>query len=474
MGPSSRTEHPPASTPRIPAAWGAAGVILSFVLQTSSIIPAWAAPPADPLEAAQAAFEKQHYQDALKSLDQLGKPSDLSPAALRLKTKTLLKLGRPKEALVEYDRLESTLKQEDHALLREVAIGFVVVLLKDMREQMRGAAYTALKDLEPHEAVPFFEDGLSDGSGVVRTLVVEALGLTEEGRRSKKFRKALDDQAALVKAAILKALAKSDDRSVLPLLERGLKDEQAAVRLASAAGLAVRGRPEAWEQVRQIAKSVNKTNPEERATALRLLGEMRDPQALPILFDALGDLQPSVRGSAAAALGDLGKGEALPRLQQMLEDKIPAVRTSAAISLGELGDQAAVPILKEALGDPNPVVQAAITSALLRLHEPISTVASVIRRLSQQQDPGVRAAAGKALGRADGTNAEAAVELLSVLLEDPIPRPRIAAARSLGHIESPAALPLLKQALHDGDDAVRAAAGGALAHLLVHQNHLKR
>jgi HEAT repeat protein len=451
-----------------------AGAILSLILQTSPIIPAWAASPGDPLQAAQAAFDRQQYQYALKALDQLGKPSDLSPAGLRLKTKILLKLGRPKEALVEYDRLERTLKEEDLVLLREVATGFIVVLLKDMREQMRGAAYTALKELEPHEAVPLFEDGLSDGSGVVRTLVAEALGLTEEGRRSQRFRKALDDQAALVKAAILKALAKSDDRSVLPLLERGLKDEQAAVRLASAAGLAVRGRPDAWEQVRRVARSVTKTNPEERATALRLLGEMRDPQALPILFDALGDLQPSVRGSAAAALGDLGKEEARPRLQRMLQDKIPAVRTSAAISLGELGDQAAVPILKAALDDSNPVVQAAIASALLRLHEPIGTVVPIIRRLSQQQDPGVRAAAGKALGRADGANAEAAVELLNVLLEDPIPRPRIAAVRSLGHIGSPAVLPLLKRALHDDDDAVRATAGGALVHLLVHQNPLKR
>jgi HEAT repeat protein len=460
--------------PGATAACCVAGLILSFIVEATAIVPVQAASPTEALDAAQSAFDKKQYEEALKVLDRLGTQSDLSPAGLKLKTKTLLKLGRPKEALAEYDRLEKLVQQEDRGLLREVAVGFIVVLLKDMREQMRGAAYTALKELEPHEAVPFFEDGLSDGSGVVRTLVVESLGLTEEGRRSQKFRKALDDQAALVKAAVLKALAKSGDRSVLPLLEQGLKDEQAAVRLASAAGLAVRGRSEAWEQVRRVARSMNQTHPEERATALRLLGEMKDPKALPVLLDALGDRQPSIRGAAAAALGDLGRVETLPRLQQMLQDKIPAVRTSAAISLGELGDHAAVPPLKDALGDSNPVVQAAVVSALLRLHEPIGTVAPVIRRLSQQQDPGIRAAAGKALGRADGKNVEAAVEFLGALLEDPIPRPRIAAARSLGHIGGSEALPLLKHILHDEDDAVRATAGGALAHLLAHPNPAKK
>jgi HEAT repeat protein len=448
--------------------------MLSFVVDILPVLPAWAVSSPEPLDAAQSAYETQQYSQALDALDQLAKQSALSPAGLRLKTKTLLKLGRPKEALTEYERLENILKQDERGLLREVAIGFIVVLLKDMREQMRGAAYTALKELEPHEAVPLFEDGLSDGSGVVRTLVVEALGLTEEGRRSQKFRKALDDQAAAVKAATLKALAKSDDPSVLPLLERGLKDEQAAVRLASAAGLAARGRADSWEPVRRVARSVNQTHPEERATALRLLGEMRDPKGLTILLDALRDTQPSIRGSAAAALGALGKVEALPRLEQMLHDKIPAVRTSAAISLGDLGNQAAVASLKDALDDSNAVVQAAVVSALLRLNEPIGTVAPVIRRLSQQQDPGIRAAAGKALGRAGGKNLEAAIGFLGVLLEDPIPRPRIAAARSLGHIGTTEAIPILRHTLHDEDDAVRATAGGALAHLLVPSSPVKR
>lgn len=55
------------------------------------------------------------------------------------------------------------------------------------------------------------------------------------------------------------------------------------------------------------------------------------------------------------------------------------------------------------------------------------------------------------------------------MLKDPIPRPRIAAARALGQIGGTDLLPILKAALHDEDDAVRATVGGAIARILGHQ-----
>lgn len=408
-------------------------------------------------------YDRKEYQKVLEELAKLDQETAAAPDIRRLKVRSLLGVGNPKEALGEYDKFSEVLKRDDPALLREVAIGFIVVLMKDMREQMRGAAYSALKEIGAREALPYLEDGLTDGSGVVRALVVEGLSLTEEGRRSPKLVKALDDQAGMVKAAALKALGRTKNPGVRPLLEQGLKDEQGAVQLAAAAGLVSLGHTKYWDQIRRTAGAMN---PEERASALRLLGELKDPRAFPVLVEALKHPQPSVRGAAAAALGDLGMSGAVRELETLLKDKIPAVRTSAAVSLGELGDKSAVPALKEAMEEGNPVVQAAAVSALLRLNEPFRSVASVVRHLVQQQDPGSRSAAGRALGRAEGNNVEAAVGFLEVLLQDPIPRPRIAAARSLGHIGGENVLPLLKQKLHDEDDAVRATAAGALVHIL--------
>lgn len=182
---------------------------------------------------AQTAFEKKAYQQALDELAKLDKEKGAVPDVRRLKIRSLINLGKPKEALDEYDLLAQSLKRDDEPVLREVALGLIVVLVKDMREQMRGAAYTALKEIDSNEAVPLFEDGLSDGSAPVRALAVEGLGRSEAGRKSKKLRGALEDPAGEVKSRVVKALGRSGDHSVLPLVETAAKDELSPVRIAA-------------------------------------------------------------------------------------------------------------------------------------------------------------------------------------------------------------------------------------------------
>ena len=258
-------------------------------------------------------------------------------------------------------------------------------------------------------------------------------------------------------------MGRTGDASVVPLLEKSLKDDQPVVRLAAAGALYHTGRKVMWDQVRAVTSAAN---PEERATALRLLGDLKDDRGLAVLLEAIKDVQPSVRGAAASALGDLGKPEGTAAVEQALTDKIPAVRTSAAVSLGELGYSRSVPPLKQALSDPSPVVQAAALSALLRIGEPVQNLMDTVNRLLQQQDPGTRSATARALGRAEGKSRDIAIDVLSDILNDPIPRPRIAAVRSLGQIGGDSVIPILKHTLHDEDDAVRAAAGGALGRVL--------
>lgn len=415
------------------------------------------------LSDALAAFKKQQYVQTLELLDRLAHEGIASPDVSTLKIRTLLKLGRPVDALTEYERLEHQLKRDDEPLLREIAIGFITPLLKDMREQMRGAAYTALKELDSDEAIPYFEGGLSDGSGLVRALAAEGLGRREAGRRSPRLRKALEDQAGLVKAAAIKALGRTGDRSVIPALERAQSDELPIVRVAALGALFRMGRKEAWDRLLRAAEALN---PEERAAALRVMGELKEARAYPVLLEAMTYQQPSVRGAAAQALGMLAKPEAAASLRKSLQDPVPAVRATAALSLAELGSKESVSALRQVLADSSPMVQAKAAAALLRLNEPYESVAPVIRKLTQQNDPGVRAESAKALGSAAGANAREAVEALRTLLVDALPLPRMVAARSLGHIGTREAVPILKAALKDQDEAVRATAGGALARIL--------
>jgi HEAT repeat protein len=172
------------------------------------------------------------------------------------------------------------------------------------------------------------------------------------------------------------------------------------------------------------------------------------------------------------ALGDLGQPESLSALIGVLSDNFPPVRSFAALGLGELSTEESVPALTRTLGDTNPTVRAAAASALLKMGHPDPAVFSTIRKLSQDVDPGIRASAARALSAGEKKRPSSrgatweSVDILRSLLDDALPRPRIAAARTLGQIGTREQLSLLKNALHDQDEAVRATAGGAIGRIL--------
>ena len=442
-----------------------AGLLGLLVWNSKALL--FAASSSVPKEA-QAAFDKQQYQQALDVLARLDSAKSAVPDVRRLKARSLVRVGKPKEALEEYDQLEGSLKQDDEPLLREVALGFIVVLVKDMREQMRGAAYTALKEIDSEEVVPYFEDGLSDGSAAVRALAVEGLGRSEAGRKSKKLRGALEDQAGLVKARVVKVLGKSGDPSVIPLLEAATKDEQPSVRIAAYAGLLRFGRKEAWNQLRQAADA---PNPEDRAEALRAIADLKDQRGSSLMTGLLTYTQPSVRGAAARGLGHLGYVEARGKIESLLMDPIPAVREAAASGLAELGGKESVPVLTKSLTDTAVTVRASVVAALLQLGEPFQVVAPTVSAMTRQNDIAVRASAAHALGKATQPNVNGAISILASLAIDPLPGPKIVALRSLGHIGNRGVIPIAKDAMHDTNEAVRATAGGALLHLLAEKSH---
>jgi HEAT repeat protein len=433
--------------------WSGAGEVPLAAGNTSSV-------PKD----VQEAFDKHQYEQVLERLAKLEKEQGASPEVHRLKIRTYLKRGNPQDALGEYEKLELALKQDEVPLLREVALGFIVVMVKDMREQMRGAAYTALKEVDSDEVVPYFEDGLSDGSGPVRVLAVEGLGRSEAGRKSTKLRLAIEDQAGLVKARVVKALGRTGDLGVISLVESATKDELSTVRIAAYGALIRLGKKEVWAQLQRAAET---PNPEDRAEAIRTIAELKDQRGAPIMMESLTYKQPSVRGAAARGLGHLGRKEARGQIEQLLKDPVPAVRESAAGGLAELGGPESVPALTQALSDGNFTVRASAIAALLQLDQPYSTVAATAQSMAQQNDTAIRASVAYALGKATKANASGAISLLAGLTVDPLPGPKIVALRSLGHIGDPELVPFLKEALHDTNEAVRATAAGALLHIML-------
>lgn len=409
-------------------------------------------------------YDKQEYQKVIKEIEKLDSAQAAAPDILQIKIRSLLRLGNPKGALADYDRLRLVLREDDPLLLREISLGFVLVMTNDMREQMRGVAYTALKEWQSPEAVPFLEKGLNDGSGLIRALAAEGLAKLEEGRRSIKFRQAMDDQAALVKEVVLKGLGKSGDAAGASLAELRLQDPEVRVRVAAAEVLCRFGRVQGCALLDQSAKALN---PDERAAAIRSLIDLRGAQALPILLEASEHRQPSVRGAAAMGLAHVPRPEASAALTRLLKDPLPPVRIAAAVSLGQLRGVDAVSPLRKAIEDHDASVRAFVVGSLLEQGEEFNAVSTAISDLSRMKEPAVRSALAKALGRASGGNRNPARSALESLAADTMPRVRIAALKAIAKLDGMDALPLLKQGLHDEDDAVRATAGGELLRVMV-------
>ena len=415
--------------------------------------------PEERLALAERAFEQGDFQKTLELVEPLLGDAEWQRASYRFKMLGLARLGKTAEGIEAYDAFVKA-NEKDEGLLWELAVRSILPFRSDMREQVRGAAYSALKEIPSDEVVPYFQDGLSDGSGMIRVLVAEGMGKLSAGRQSKSFRNALKDKAGLVRVTVLKALGQWGDPGSIPLIVPLLKDEHRVVQVAAAAALYRLGQKEHWQTVEQ---ATNVPEGYERGGALRMLGEIGDPKGLPLLEQGLRDKQPSIRAAAASSLGKLGSPEGVPFLIKALADPVPAVRSVAAVTLGKLKAEQAVSPLTRALQDRNMGVRAAAVAGLLQLSSPFSVVAGTVRELMGQQNPGLRSSVAKALGHG---RARDVVRPLLLLLNDPVPKPQISAARSLGRVGGREVLPHLKTLMKASNEAVRATAAGAIARIL--------
>jgi HEAT repeat protein len=409
---------------------------------------------------AQQAYEEEKFQETVDVLKPVLQKAPVPLGATRLHLLALARLGEIPDALDVYEAMVKSSKREDEGLLRQMAIASILPRRTDMREQIRGAAYTALKEINSDEVIPYLEDGLTDGSGMLRALVAEALAKRKAGRQSKRFRNALKDEAGLVRAAVLIGLGRTGEAGLTSLVANSLQDEQALVQIAAARALYELGQKKYWARIEQGAQS---REGYERGAAIRAFGELGDKRAIPILEKTATDAQPSIRAAALISLGKLTHPETLPMLKAAVFDPIPAVRSVAALSLGYFESHEVLATLRRALADTNPGVRAASVASLLRVGAPFSVVEGAVHQLFQDSNPAIRSGIAKALGNGKGSKV---IGTLTIILNDPLPRPRIVAVRSLGRMQERTLLPVLKRALRDSDAAVRVTAAAAIVRLL--------
>lgn len=170
-----------------------------------------------------------------------------------------------------------------------------------------------------------------------------------------------------------------------------------------------------------------------------VLGYTKDPEAVPLLIEAVSDEESETRIYALMALGVLGEAAAEPTLVAALQDPDPGIRKTSAHALGELGHPPAATALEPLLADPVADVRwnAALSLSRLGSDASIPVLFEMVDRNQIGQVPGITPAQAEevmvnaivALGISDVVEAEPVLEALST--GDPSLKVRQAALEAL-------------------------------------------
>jgi HEAT repeat protein len=226
---------------------------------------------------------------------------------------------------------------------------------------------------------------------------------------------------------------------------------------------------------RWIGDLQKKKSAQDRASAARLLGRQKDPEAVAALAHALSDRDVEVRQAAASALWDTGKGAAAaePALRQALNDPEPGVVARAAGALEVMGVDAGelIEVRRRALrGAHDGVTAFLLARGLVGFDPPAAVLPALIdyaaRNARAMARPGSRGdyhenveSAEKALAKLAKTADRSAIPLLVAALGD-TPEADPSLLRALGAYTPPPEgfAKLLAERMKDGFAGTRAAA----------------
>ena len=167
-----------------------------LILTTVPFSPASAGTSSTVESKAAALFKVGDYLAVATLFRELPPEATPSKEFLRFSLLSYVHLGRTDEALTIYGKLHKPDQPHDASLLRPLALGVITSHVRDRKEHVRMAAYSALAELGLPETAAILEDGLLDASVVVRARAVEAIGKAGLAAKSGALRRALRDDMA--------------------------------------------------------------------------------------------------------------------------------------------------------------------------------------------------------------------------------------------------------------------------------------
>jgi len=374
----------------------------------------------------------------------------------------------------------------------------VMAALTASDSHMRAAAAEALGRIGSRKATPGVSELLKDDLLSTRLTAARALAALADPRAIRPLALALNDDEPEMQIASARALGAIGKPWAEGPLARLLGHDNTPVRRAALAAIrALEGNTPATspQPIERWVTLLTHDYPQQRAYAVRKLGQSGNPQAVAPLIAALDDRRADVFFGASLWLARLGGDEAITTLLGILKTThSPRRWTSAAAALAERKEKRAVPVLLETMlarrfdvdvaqaglvalggiGDKSAVaalLKLQADSPKLRLCN--TTLIGVLARLGHDESWTVILESVKApqesLRRQGATwlgytqNARATKPLIT-LLSDPDASVRAMAAAAIANIPrpTPAAKAALTTALEDPDSSVRNAAANAL------------
>ncbi len=250
----------------------------------------------------------------------------------------------------------------------------VLELLLRYRSMLRGPEAARITGyLEEQGYVRRAEEGLRARNRWRRATSAVQLGRMHSDAAVAALVELMSDESDDVRMVAARSLAAIGDPQAVEALTLALAHPSRWTATTVAADLVEMG-PSAVPTLIEIASAAGSGHPgahEAAVTAVRVLGEIRDPRAESVLIGLLDHAKDlNVRARAAAALGAVGGALAPPALRDALSDGEWQVRAQAASSLGALGDRDSVPALSAAISDTDWWVRRNCAEALGELGEP--------------------------------------------------------------------------------------------------------
>jgi len=272
------------------------------------------------------------------------------------------------------------------------------------------------------------------------------------------YHKALTQAATEVAGcAALAGLGKVGGPAEVPLLclvlDRRHASPLAARNQAGVARAALVSMPGAAATA-AIAKAMAQADPQRKVTLLWVLGERRDPAALPALQAQVGKGTVAVQANTYLALGKIGHPQAAPMLMAGLRAGADQVREAAELALAAIpGDQVTGIILQQIPRASGDYKGALVRSLSYRQH---SQVVPTLLAATKDEEAAVRTVALEALSKR--LDAASFTDTFLAAARDREQDPAVAALEALLQLKAPAAEPLFLELSQSGRDAVQSTA----------------